>query len=208
VQAHSESPVAFDRRADWMGALAGQQRSGLSVAFVVFPTHHEGMDVADLISTGEAAKTLGCSRQHVVDLCNAGKLPVVRKGGSHRFVRIDDVLALMSQPPTREQEQSRWLHAAIASHLVREPDLVLSRALQNLERFSKVHVGTMAGRWLGRWRESLSSGPHVVLGILVAETPDARELRQNSPFTGILSDDERRAVLRSFRQHWRARHAL
>lgn len=165
------------------------------------------MDASDLIRTGEAARLLGCSRQHVVDLCNEGKLPVVREGGSHRHIRRSDVLALANRPLTRDQERSRWLHGAIASHLVTDPDLVLGRARQNLDRFSVVHAGTMAKYWLDQWRAALDAGPDRVLGVLVSDSPQAAELRQNSPFAGILSEDERRAVLESFRRHWRAEHA-
>jgi len=32
-------------------------------------------------------------------------------------------------------------------------------------------------------------------------------LRQNSPFTGILSEEERKSVLDSFRKHWHSEHA-
>jgi excisionase family DNA binding protein len=166
------------------------------------------MATTDLIRTGEAAKLLGCSRQHVVDLCDEGKLPVVREGGSHRYVRRSDVLALTGQSPTRDQEQSRWLHGAIVSHLVAQPDLVLTRARQNLDRFSKVHTGTMTEHWLDLWRDTLDSGPDQVLNVLVSDTSQARELRQNSPFAGILSKEERRRVLESFRKHWNTEHAL
>jgi len=164
------------------------------------------MDVTDLIPTGEAARLLGCSRQHVVNLCNEGKLAVIRKGRSHRYVSRSEVLALSGQGATRDQEQSRWLHAAIASHLVSEPDLVLARARVNLERFADVHRGTMAEHWLDIWRKTLSAGTDSVLNVLVSDAPRARDLRQNSPFTGILPEGERRKVLRSFRQHWHLEH--
>lgn len=103
---------------------------------------------------------------------------------------------------TREQEQSRWLHAAVAGHLVSEPDLVLERARENLDRFSQVHKGTMAERWLNLWRETLDSGLSEVLTMLVSESQLAAELRQNSPFAGVLPDDERIRVLTSFRNYW------
>jgi hypothetical protein len=125
----------------------------------------------------------------------------------HRYVRRSDVLAMASRPLTREQEQSRWLHAAIASHLVTQPDQVLERARENLDRFTAVHAGTMAAYWLSLWREALEAGPDRVLGLLVSDTPQAAEMRQNSPFTGILPAEERRAVLQSFRRHWQAGHA-
>ena len=172
----------------------------------VFSRNNGVVDSGDLIRTGEAAVLLGCSRQHVVDLCDSGRLPVVRGGGSHRHVRRSDVLAMARRPLTREQEQSRWLHAAIASRLVAEPDLVLGRARDNLDRFSAVHAGTMASHWLGLWRDAVDAGPDQVLTTLVSETPQAAEMRQNSPFTGVLPPDERRAVLESFRRHWRAGH--
>jgi excisionase family DNA binding protein len=175
--------------------------------FFVFSVDNEVVDSEELIRTGEAAVLLGCSRQHVVDLCDSGRLPMVRGGGSHRYVRRSDVLALAHRPLTREQEQSRWLHAAIASRLVAEPDLVLGRARANLDRFNAVHAGTMAAHWLGLWRNALDSGPDRVLTALMSETPQATEMRQNSPFTGILPPDERRAVLESFQRHWRSGHS-
>jgi hypothetical protein len=116
------------------------------------------------------------------------------------------VLALVTRPLTREQEQSRWLHAAVASRLVTAPDLVLGRARENLDRFSAIHAGTMAAHWLGLWRAALDGGPDRVLTVLVSDTPQAAEMRQNSPFTGILPPDERRAVLESFRRHWQTGH--
>jgi excisionase family DNA binding protein len=182
-------------------------RSASNVVFFVFLPQDESVDVTDLITTGEAAKLLRCSRQHVVDLCDEGKLPVVRKGGSHRYVRRSDVLALLSPSLTRDQEQSRWLHGAIVGHLVTEPDLVLRRAHENLDRFGKVQAGTMAEHWLDLWRGTLNSGLDHVLTVLVSETSEAAELRQNSPFTGILSEEERRRVLDSFREHWHSEHS-
>lgn len=111
-----------------------------------------------------------------------------------------------TRPPTRGQEQSRWLHRAVAGHLVMEPDLVMSQARKNLDRFSEVHSGTMAERWLELWRTTLDTGVDCVLDVLVSDTPQSAELRQNSPFTGVLSNKERAKVLASFREHWRREH--
>jgi excisionase family DNA binding protein len=185
----------------------GNTPSSFCVVFFVFLQYHEDMDTADLITTGEAARLLGCSRQHIVDLCDAGRLSATREGGSHRRVHRSDVLALIRRAPTRDQELSRWLHTAIAGRLVTEPDFVLGRARENLERFARIHQGTMAERWLDLWRATLDSGPDQVLAVLISDTPQATDLRQNSPFTGILPEDERRKVLSSFRGHWRADHS-
>ena len=164
------------------------------------------MDESGLVRTGEAAVLLGCSRQHVVDLCDSGRLAFVRGGGTHRYLRRSDVLALVNRPLTREQEQSRWLHTAVAGRLVADPGAVLGRARENLNRFSAVHAGTMAAHWLGLWREALDAGPDRVLSVLVSNSAEAAEMRQNSPFTDIIPADERWAVLESFRAHWQAGH--
>lgn len=74
------------------------------------------MAVIIYVSTGEAARLLGCSRQHVVDLCGRGVLPFVSVG-SHRRVRRADVTGLMSRELTRDQERSLWLHRAVAGRL-------------------------------------------------------------------------------------------
>jgi hypothetical protein len=38
--------------------------------------------------------------------------------------------------------------------------------------------------------------------VLTSTVPEAAELRQNSPFAGVLPDRERHRVLDSFAAHW------
>ena len=52
----------------------------------------------ELLTTGEAATLLNCSRQHVVDLCDRGDLPFTTVG-THRRVRRSDVEAIRSGSP-------------------------------------------------------------------------------------------------------------
>jgi hypothetical protein len=59
-------------------------------------------------------------------------------------------------------------------------------------------------RWLREWLSLIDRGPEAVLRAMTSTDPLARELRQNSPFLGILSDKERRAVLEAFRAAGRA----
>ena len=40
----------------------------------------------------------------------------------------------------------------------------------------------------------------------VSPSPDAREMRQNSPFAGVLPEDVRVRVLYSFKEHWSRAH--
>jgi excisionase family DNA binding protein len=106
------------------------------------------MDQADdLVTTGEAARLLGCSRQHVVDLCTRGVLPFVAVG-SHRRVRRSDVARRLKYELTRDQERSLWLHRVVAGHLALDPESVLEHARRNLEHLRHVHQGGMATQWL------------------------------------------------------------
>jgi excisionase family DNA binding protein len=160
----------------------------------------------DLLTTGQAARLLSCSRQHVVDLCARGELPFVSVG-SHRRVRRADVGALARGGLSRDQERSLWLHRVVAGRLAVDPDGVLARAESNLQRLHHVHPHGMTAVWLAEWRKVLDAGVDTVFDVLTSRTPWAAELRQNSPFAGVLDAQEREAALASFRAHWRAAHA-
>ena len=160
------------------------------------------METADgqLLTTGAAAKLLGASRQHVVNLCNRGDLRYVHVG-SHRRVpqtEIEDLLA-RTATMTRDQVRSLWLGYAVAGRLVADPESGLSRARTNLAHLQSVHTKGQAARWLREWEHLLNGPLDDVLEALTSKSMHARELRQNSPFAGLLSDSERQAVLAASR---------
>jgi len=160
----------------------------------------------DLLTTSETAALLRSSRQHVVDMCERGLLPHV-KVGTHRRLRRADVEAILRPELTRDQLKALWLHRAVAGRLVQDPHAVLLKAARNLDRLRLVHPDGMAARWLDRWRTVLDAGAEAVLDVLTSGEPHAIELRQNSPFAGVLSEAERQAVLGAFADHWRHERA-
>ena len=157
-----------------------------------------------LLRTGEAAQLLGCTRQHVVDLCDRGVLPFSRVG-SHRRVRLEDVrqIAAGASPGSlrREQDRNLWLHAAVAGDLVSEPDVVLRRAEENLGRLIAEHPRGQARRRLGEWQRILQGPITAIVAVLTSPRERSVELRQNSPFAGVLEPERRQAILRAFREH-------
>jgi excisionase family DNA binding protein len=182
----------------------------LSVVFFAFSAYHLGVTTStdildgaanDLITTGEAAKLLGTSRQHVVDLCDRGDLPC-RTVGTHRRVSRADLeeLSARTQRLTRDQLRSLWLGNAVAGKLVRHPDRVLDLAHRNLAHLQVVHTRGQGARWLAQWDIILRGPIDVVLETLTSRTPRARELRQNSPFAGVLTETERAEVLGAFQR--------
>jgi excisionase family DNA binding protein len=161
-------------------------------------------DRRDFIRTGEAATILRSSRQHVVDLCDQGLLTCTRSP-KQRQLRRSEVEAYANRVgPTprlsRNQRQSIWLHAAVAGRVAAHPANVLARARTNLARLRTAHPTGMSARWLDAWQSVLDEGPETVLQTLTSQAPLAIELRQNSPFAGVLPNEERRAVLGAFRE--------
>lgn len=154
----------------------------------------------DLLTTGEAARLLGTSRQHVVNLCNAGDLPFVTVG-THRRVSRRDVEAVRTRTTrmTRDQLLSLWLSHVVAGRLVQDPEGTLRTARKNLARMLAGSARGSAKVWLGQW-DALLDGPiEDVLEALTSRSPRSRELRQNSPFAGVLTDQQRQAVLGAFK---------
>jgi hypothetical protein len=89
------------------------------------------------------------------------------------------------------EQRSLALHEAVAARLEADPGL-LKVARANLER------------WLGRaprpdlieWRQLLDAAPMPQLLALLRSPGDhAVQLRQSSPFAGVLSPEERQAIL-------------
>lgn len=152
-----------------------------------------------LLTTGEAAKILNASRQHVVDLCDRGELPFVTIG-THRRVRQGDIDAMRTRTErlTRDQERSLWIAYAVAGHIVNNPFTVLVLARNNLKVMRQSSRG-QARIWLNEW-EKLVEGPvEDLLAMLTSRSPKARELRQNSPFSGLLAEEQRIQVLEAWK---------
>jgi excisionase family DNA binding protein len=151
----------------------------------------------DLLTTGEAARLLRCSRAYVASLCLRGLLPYVTVG-TQRRVRRADVEALIEPVLTREQLETLWLHRAVAGKVVQSPAPLLAAAEINLRRLRRLHSDDPAAPWLDRWEVVLEDGVETVLDVLTSSGEYAAQLRMTSPFAGILSEAERQGVLTAF----------
>ncbi len=152
-----------------------------------------------LLTTGEAAKILNSSRQHVVDLCDRGELQFVTVG-THRRVQQRDIDAIRTRTVrlTRDQERSLWIAYAVAGQIVNNPSVALILARKNLKVLRQSSRG-QARIWLDEW-EKLVDGPvGDLLATLTSRAPKARELRQNSPFSGLLTEKQRHHVIEAWK---------
>jgi hypothetical protein len=54
---------------------------------------------------------------------------------------------------------------------------------------------------LVEWQAALDDGPAAVVALLTGEDERATRLRQSNPFAGVLSPQERNAILLQFHNH-------
>jgi excisionase family DNA binding protein len=156
---------------------------------------------SEIMTTGEVADLLGCTDRHVVNLCNRGQLPYTLTG-THRRIRREDAMRLLGRaaathggPMTDDQIRSLWLHQIIAAHVVSDPvkSLAVGRA-----RAEEIVAGHFDGeQWVRQWIAIIDRGPEEVRRVMVSTDPIARELRANSPFSGLLTAKERMSVLKA-----------
>ena len=158
------------------------------------------------MTTGEAARLLGVTRQHIINLTNQGMLRYTM-AGSHRRVRRGDVLRLAGRagadrggPMTRDQIRSS---GSTESRRAMSPEIRSGHSCGLASDFATCSSREMSGEpWLRRWQDLIDEGPEPVMRAMTAIDPRARELRQNSPFLGLLTLAERTAALSAFERFY------
>ena len=91
------------------------------------------------------------------------------------------------------EQRSIALHRAVAERLRADPSL-LDRARARVESWSA--DGTVHVHYVNAWRDVLSRPFDDVLAFIVSDGERACELRQVSPFAGILAPRDRWRILR------------
>lgn len=142
--------------------------------------------------------------ERVADERNAGRRklhtlePVMSEGRARaERMRPDAVLSGNSEGRDRHRiSQLRGLayHRAIAPRLRRPMIEEARRQIDRWERDERIHP-----RYAKAWREVLNQPISGIRKKISADTEDADDLRQNSPFTGLLSEPERRKILEKVR---------
>lgn len=157
---------------------------------------------ADWMTTGEAAALLGTTRQHIVDLCKRGDLPYIVVGSHRRVLRTDvEWLRQSGHRSTADQRRSIRMGHALAGQIVLDPERALLLGHRNLDHLRADHPRGKAQRWFSEWKALLDGPLDDVLRVLTSDnTPVNRELRQNHPFAGLLTDEQRERVVLAARK--------
>ena len=99
---------------------------------------------------------------------------------------------------TFEERRSLAISTAVALKLRENPADVLSRARSNIEKMRL--IGPSEQRWVDVWELLLALGAGHVEALLTSTDQFARDLRQSSPFAGVLTESERREVLKELQR--------
>jgi hypothetical protein len=90
------------------------------------------------------------------------------------------------------------LHAAVIAKLKTDPLIPYAEiAERKIDRMRSVVCGSSMGRRLDTWVELISGPFERVESASLADDESGRELRALNPFTGVLTQEERLAALRS-----------
>jgi len=86
--------------------------------------------------------------------------------------------------------RSLEMHRLIATKLEADPSLV-ERARSNISRWKSQRGLTPA---YSEWEKILSSGMDRILHALTSEDQTSARLRSSTPFTGVLTEEERKEI--------------
>lgn len=117
--------------------------------------------------------------------------------GSRRVVPVTSSATL----ERREERVALELHRAVAKKLLDDPAAVLAVVPPNIERLRGQVRGSIAHSWLDEWAElaELRSVGGLV-DVMVGTDPRSTDMRQSSPFLGVLTQAERIAAIHRARQ--------
>jgi len=100
-------------------------------------------------------------------------------------------------PLTKEDERSLAYHEAICEKLKQNPDIILGKAKKNLEFMSQKNPDA---RWLFElWEKWLGLSTQELIMNCLDLSLLSRDMRQVTPFAGVLSAKERLDVIKKLR---------
>ena len=149
------------------------------------------------LSGRELARRAGTTHSALVDYAKGRHDPgfstlerIALAGGYDLVVGLRPRL---SGPEIRTLE----MHRAIATKIESDPEGVREIARHNLEVLRAADIAGNTEPYLDAW-EDLINGPVVrLVSVMTSTDQAARDLRQASPFAGVLSDEERLEVIMS-----------
>ena len=165
-----------------------------------------GMDAADLvrglrIRTGLSVRAL--ARAAAVSPASVDRIEHRRVAPTATLERILHSLGYRLEvraaparevPLTREDRRSLAYHRLIAIKLLDDSASVRAKARSNMAVLRRADESGRSSRYLDEWDRLLDGADHELTGVLLDPSEHARDLRQTSPFAGVLTPVERSRI--------------
>ena len=151
-------------------------------------------------------KTSGLTQRRIAELAGTSQPTIAAYENGRKSPTLDTVeriatsvgLSLnwkVGRIPTREELRSIAYHEALRPILMKDEKSVRRKARENIRRMKSVHPH--AGRLLNLWRAWLDLPISTLCDLMVEQSELAADMRQVSPFSGILSASKRREIIQS-----------
>jgi hypothetical protein len=163
------------------------------VPVVMTPSGKKELPIAAVIDMYEAVsaeRESGQRRLHVIEPTMTGARLRAQALKPQTLIQADN----SPDPHERSARRNRAYHAAVARHLRKH---TVEKALHQLWRWEE--EGNIDPRYAQEWEDVLRRPLPEIKAFLTDDSSHARDLRQNSPFAGALSEPERRKILEEIR---------
>jgi hypothetical protein len=202
VRSHLEQELGGSVSRSLAARLLGVSHTGLQrwidagdVPAVLTPSGRQEVPIpvlVDLYEATESARKSGQRRLHVMEPALAEARARAAALDTSRL--IPPAVEASADPHTRAERRSRAYHAAVARTLGRD---TVRDALHQLWRWNE--EGKIDPRYAEEWETVLGRPIPEIKQVLTEDSHWARDLRQNSPFAGALSEPERRKIFETIR---------
>ncbi|UGS36771.1 MerR family transcriptional regulator [Capillimicrobium parvum] len=148
--------------------------------------------LVDLYESTETVRSSGRRRLHVMEPTLVAARTRASTLDASKLLSPTDMAS--ADPHDRAERRSRAYHAAVARTLRRD---TVRDALHQLWRWNE--EGKIDPRYAEEWETVLGRPIPEIKQVLTEDSQWARDLRQNSPFAGALSEPERRKIFDTIR---------
>jgi hypothetical protein len=200
VRSHLEQELGGSVSRSLAARLLGVSHTALQkwidagdVPVVITPEGRIGVPVSALVDLHEAIRAQRESGQRKLHVMEPAMAQARARAETLQPARLIDEQE-SPDPHDRAERRNRAYHAAVARHLRKR---TVERALHQLWRWDE--EGTIDPRYAQAWEDVLRRPLPEIKRFLSEDSQHARDLRQNSPFAGALSEPERRRILEEIR---------
>ncbi len=150
------------------------------------------------VRPADAARLLGISQPALKRWLDGGEISAVTTPRGRREIPLSELLVQRLIPRrSRRTHRTAELQALAYHRLIAErlDDEIVDEARMRLRRWrreSRIHP-----RWSNEWERVLALPLPEIKRAISADTKRARELRQTSPFAGMLTEQERQRLVKA-----------